>query len=301
MDIWQMEYLRSMKVASNRISDIRIYYISQLSDKKYGDEARFYVDSVISHFVDIPRLEIPLYLERRIGESLLLKIHFAVKDLLLNKPLQYVLGETEFCGLKFKVNESVLIPRPETEELVELAAIDGLSFSSSIHILDLGTGSGCIAISLAKKIESTVYAVDISSSALSIATENANSNNVNIKFLALDLLDEKQYDKISNQFDIIISNPPYVREQEKVMMQQNVLDFEPGLALFVDNNSPLIFYKAICDIAHTRMSTKGILWLEINEYLGIETKELVQRYFENVELIADYKENMRFIRASQPI
>ena len=286
-----------MKVASNKIADIREYYSAQLKAIYVETEARFLVDSVISHYTDISRLEIPINLDKRVGESLLLKIHFAVKDLLRHRPLQYVLGEAEFCGLSFYVNEQVLIPRPETEQLIELITNSLKPTDKKTSILDLGTGSGCIAISLASQLNSEVSAVDISDAAIEIARENAELNKVQVSFTKADLLDDSFEKDFPNKYDIIVSNPPYVRNQEKQMMQKNVLDFEPGLALFVEDKDPLIYYEAICRIASNLLSNEGALWLEINEYLVEETLQLVKRYFSNARLIKDYKGNYRFIQA----
>jgi release factor glutamine methyltransferase len=256
---------------------------------------------VISHYADIPRLEIPINLDRRVGESLLLKIHFAGKDLLRHRPLQYVLGEAEFCGLPFYVNEQVLIPRPETEQLIDLIIDSGSRLDEKTSILDLGTGSGCIAISLASQLNCKVSAVDISSEAIEIAKKNAVLNKVQVSFIKADLLSDNFENDLHNKYDVIVSNPPYVRNQEKQMMQKNVLDFEPELALFVEDENPLIYYEAICRIASSLLNNKGVLWLEINEYLAEETLQLAKRYFSTSILIKDYKGNYRFIQANQPI
>ncbi len=296
-----LKLTKRMKVASNKIADIREYYSVQLETIYAETEARFLVDSVISHYADIPRLEMPLNLDKRVGESLMLKIHFAVKDLLRHRPLQYVLGEAEFCGMPFYVNEQVLIPRPETEQLIELITSSLDSTDKKISILDLGTGSGCIAISLASQLNSEVSAVDISDAAIEIAIKNAELNKVQVSFKKANLLDDDFKRHFSNKYDIIVSNPPYVRNQEKQMMQKNVLDFEPELALFVEDENSLIYYKAICQITTDLLDNDGALWLEINEYLADETMQLVKRYFSNASLIKDYKGSYRFIQASQLI
>ena len=286
-----------MKVPSNKISDIRTYYTHLLAAVIEEREARFMLDSIIAHFTGIPRLELAINPDNRVGESLLLKIHFAVKELKTNKPLQYVLGETEFNGLRFFVDESVLVPRPETEGLVEMVIEENRYCERELKILDIGTGSGCIAVSLAKELKSDVYAVDIDSKSLAIAQKNTIQNNVDITFIKSDVLNVEEHDSITSDFDIVISNPPYVRAMEKKMMQENVLDFEPGLALFVDDHDPLVFYKAISRLAVTKLKTNGVLWFEINEYLVQETKLLVENYFAEVKVINDYKDQARFIRA----
>jgi len=286
-----------MKVPSNKIGDIRTYYIQQLSGMMTTQESRFHVDELISHFADIPRFQIPIKLNQRVGESLMLKIHFAVKDLLKQRPLQYILGETDFFDLKFKLNEHVLIPRPETEELVSKIINDNKMQESSLKILDVGTGSGCIAVSLAANLNAEVYAVDYSQKVLEIASLNAVQNGFDIHFMQLDILQKLTHDVIPMDLDLIVSNPPYVREQEKKKMQKNVLDYEPEQALFVDDNHALVFYEAISEMAATHLKQNGKLWFEINEYLAEETKLLVHKYFKNVQVQKDYKDCNRFIKA----
>ncbi len=286
-----------MKVPSNKIGDIRTYYIQQLSQNMIDHESRFYIDAVISHFTDIPRLQIPINLDRRVGESLMLKIHFAVKDLLKNKPLQYVLGETEFLDLKFKLNEHVLIPRPETEELVSTIISENKMQKTPLRILDIGTGSGCIALSLADNLDAKIYAIDNSPRALELAKQNAEQYNLDVRFMQLDILQKSAHSEIPKNLDLIVSNPPYVREQEKKKMQKNVLDYEPEQALFVDDDNALIFYKAISELAEIHLKQDGKLWFEINEYLAEETKSIVNKHFHHVQIQSDYKGRPRFIKA----
>lgn len=219
------------------------------------------------------------------------------------EPFQYILGHTEFYGLQFKVNPSVLIPRPETEELVEWA-LSSWKFSvgswhQPYHILDLGTGTGCISISLKKNIpDAQVSAIDISSEALKTARENARLNNVEINFIEADLLNLNS--KIENSiFEIIISNPPYVTLQDKTQMHSNVTDFEPHTALFVPENDPLIFYKAITDFAATHLQENGLLFFEINESYGEQIVELLRfKSFKNIELRNDMSGKARTIKAT---
>jgi len=288
-----------MQVSSNRIGDIRTYYTNSLVEVFPQVEAKFMVDAVLSFYTDIPALQLAINLDKRVGESLLLKIHFAVKDLRKFKPLQYVLGETEFNGMRFYVTESVLIPRPETEELVNLI-VEQYKGEKDLQILDLGTGSGCIAVSLSQALSAKVLAADISEEALSIARRNAKLNNADVVFKSYDILGDSSDDLIEGQFDIIVSNPPYVREQEKQLMHDNVLKYEPELALFVEDSNPLVFYKAIAKLAHAKLSIDGQLWFEINEYLGKETEALLLEHFRDVQLINDYKSNARFIKATNP-
>lgn len=201
------------------------------------------------------------------------------------EPIQYILGETEFFGLTLKVDSSVLIPRPETEELV--GWILEKNTGKSPMILDIGTGSGCIPLALKSKLkEAQIKAVDISGSALDMARRNAEINNLNVYFLQTDIL--KWQDYKWQEFDIIVSNPPYVRELEKEKMNSNVLEFEPDNALFVSNENPLVFYSAIAKFAHKYLADNGMLFFEINEYLGAEMSEMLNlNGFGDIELRKD--------------
>ena len=237
----------------------------------------------------------------RLSESEMLTFHFAVKDLLKNKPIQYIIGETDFCDLKFKVNGNVLIPRPETSELVyKIVERQKTKDKRQLSILDIGTGSGCIAISLAKNIpDSKVYALDISEKALEVAKENAINNNVDVTFINDDILSLKN--NIDTKFDIIVSNPPYVRELEKAEMRDNVLNWEPHNALFVSDNDPLIFYRNILEFAQTHLNENGEIWFEINEYLGKEMTVLCKEYdFSDVEIFKDFRGKERGLKTTRP-
>jgi release factor glutamine methyltransferase len=226
-------------------------------------------------------------------------------------PIQYLLGTTHFYGLNFSVNKNVLIPRPETEELVEwiiesqkskVGSLKSGAGSESLKILDIGTGSGCIAISLAKNLSNAhVFAIDISGNALATAKKNAIKNNVNVTFIQKNILETNSLSAVEGleqPFDIIVSNPPYVRNLEKHEIKKNVLDNEPHLALFVDDNDALIFYRKISELAQKNLTPNGQLFFEINQYLGKETQELVQSLgFKNIELRKDIYGNDRMLRA----
>lgn len=295
-----------MKMSSNLVRDCRKYYAGEL-EKIYGsDEANALIMILLEHYFSIDRVKMALEPELRLSESELLTLHFAVKDLLKNKPVQYVLGETEFCGMRFFVNENVLIPRPETQEIVENIVTSTRTrhaTSQQLSILDIGTGSGCIAISLAKLIpNSDVTAVDVSEKALEVARKNADANGVNVHFVHDDILNPhvKTYGRASQQFDIIVSNPPYVCENEKSEMRANVLDYEPSTALFVTDNDPLIFYRKILEFAQKTLKPSGEVWFEINEKFGKEMKDLcLEKGFKNVEIIKDFRERDRILRISK--
>lgn len=230
----------------------------------------------------------------------------ALRHLKEEKPIHYIIGETEFYGLRIKVNNKVLIPRPETEELVDWVLKEFRGQKSEIRILDIGTGSGCLAIALAKHLShATIYGLDVSKDVIQIAKHNAELNNVKVIFFQQDILNSDVMLSLSKhlsepiQFDIIISNPPYVRELEKHEIQQNVLQYEPHMALFVDDENPLLFYDKIADFAKQSLSSKGMLFFEINQYLGKETSNLLQQKgFKSIELRKDIFENERMIKTS---
>jgi len=213
-------------------------------------------------------------------------------------PIQYIIGKTNFFGLDFEVNPDVLIPRPETEELVEWIISDTKKKknTSELKILDIGTGSGCIAIALAKNLpNASVFAIDISEMALAIAQKNALSNAVNVRFFQKDILETND---LEQYFDIIVSNPPYVRQLEKQEIKKNVLDFEPHLALFVADNDALLFYRKIAALAKINLIQNGALYFEINQYLGSEMKSLLNDFdFREIELRQDFYGNDRMTRA----
>lgn len=292
-----------MKVPSNLVKDIRNYYCNQLCSIYEKDEANAMILILLEHYFKIDRVKMALEPQLRLSESEMLTFHFAVKDLLKNKPIQYIIGETEFCDLKFKVNENTLIPRPETSELVHFIVNGQRSTvnsqrsmaNSQKSTLDIGTGSGCIAISLAKLLpQNKVYALDISEKALEVAQENAINNEVDVTFIHDDILSLKN--KIDTKFDIIVSNPPYVRELEKAEMRDNVLNWEPHNALFVSDNNPLIFYRTILGFAKTHLKEKGEVWFEINEYLGKEMRELCNEMgFSQVEVFNDFRGKERIL------
>jgi len=214
-------------------------------------------------------------------------------------PIQYLLGKTSFYGLDFEVNANVLIPRPETEELVEwIISYNQIHKSTNpLRVLDIGTGSGCIAIALAKNIPNAeIFAIDVSEKALATAQKNAKINEVNVIFIQKNILET---DDLEQQFDIIVSNPPYVRELEKQEIKKNVLDNEPHLALFVEDNDALIFYRKIAVLAQKNLSQNGQLFFEINQYLGKEMIDLLEKMgFKNIELRKDFYGNNRMMRGT---
>ena len=284
------------------LKDLQHIFHKEL-DAVYGKEE---VDSFFfictEYYLDLPRFQLTLQPEFTLNKSETNTFFKVLEDLTQQKPIQYILGETEFYGLPFKVNESVLIPRPETEELVDIIirSHSELSEESQPKILDIGTGSGCIAISLAKNIPNAkVYALDVSDKALEVAKQNAKLNNVEVTFIEADILNETSWDLLFEhlEFNTIVSNPPYVRNLEKVEIKPNVLDNEPHLALFVEDDNPLQFYKAITNFAVNNLKPKGELFFEINQYLGNDTKQLlVDANFEAIELLKDLNGNDRILK-----
>lgn len=221
----------------------------------------------------------------------------AIERLKKQEPIQYIQGYSDFCGLRFKVTSATLIPRPETSELVEWIASE--YSSKTVNILDIGTGSGCIAISLAHKLpESNVTAWDISTAALAVAAENSRNNGTEVTFERVDIL---SYEPKSAQFDIIVSNPPYIKENEKSAMHNNVLDWEPHTALFVPDSDPLLFYRTIAEKGLQMLAPSGTLYFEINHAHGTETMKMLADYgYTDIELRKDFADNDRMIKATRP-
>lgn len=226
-----------------------------------------------------------------------LQLQQILQQLLTHRPLQYVLNEAWFYGLKFEVNESVLIPRPETEELVDWIVKEVRGEVAPLTLLDIGTGSGCIPIALKKNLpETKVSAVDVCSEALHTATTNAVNNETEINFLLLDFLDESKWDTLG-QYNIIVSNPPYIKTTEANTMSKHVLDYEPHQALFVPDEDALLFYRKIADFAMQHLHPGGAVYVEINQQLGKETVELFQQKGFTVELRNDMSGNERMVKA----
>ena len=290
-----------MKVTSNKAIDIFKYYRDQLQDLYGQEESTTLMTILFEHYVSLKRHEILSGSARRISESELLKIHFACKALLNQKPVQYITGTAWFYGEAFKVTPDVLIPRPETEELCDWIIKDCLSSTTnptSLRILDIGTGSGCIAITLKQKIESAIVtALDISQKALEVAKDNATVKNAEIIFVKADILQPEQWP--AGPFDIIVSNPPYVRESEKKLMKPNVLEHEPHTALFVSDEQPLVFYEAIAKLALQSLTAQGKLYFEINENMQDDLKLLLQNIgFQSIEFRSDLNKKVRMLCCS---
>lgn len=288
---------RNILFASNKVLDIEKTFQSQLSNIYSSGEIRQFLNLLFESFLGWELKDLLLNRQCTIDQSTLLKFHWALVDLKQERPIQYIIGSTDFCNCKIAVNSSVLIPRPETEEIV-FRTISQLNIQAP-KILDICTGSGCIAISLAKHIPgSSVSAIDISSEALKIAGKNAANNGVQIDFQEIDIL--KYSEKLPNQqFDLIISNPPYIRNSEATQMCSNVLDYEPHLALFVEDQDPLVFYRIISEYALRHLSDEGILVFEINENLGFETNQMLNNLGFKTTIYRDFRDKERSIVAKR--
>ena len=278
-------------------SQIKKIFHQQLKEIYIENEIDSLFFIALEYVTSISKIEYILQKEEEISEEKLIKLKFILEKLTKNKPVQYITRKAYFYGLNFYVNEKVLIPRQETNELVDWVLMS-VTHSKPIKILDIGTGSGCIAITLKKNLPlSEVFAIDISNEAIQIAQKNANDNEVEINFLQKNIL---EINDLKSNFDIIISNPPYVRELEKLEMAPNVLDNEPHLALFVPDNNPLLFYEKITEIALKNLTEDGMLFFEINQYLSAETKKMIEnKGFKNVTLRKDLQENYRMILAKK--
>lgn len=279
--------------------------LSLLYDEK-EIESFFYI--VLESFHNLKRIDLALNPDMEMDAMQLLRWENVLDELKKEKPIQYILGRTEFYGLPFLVNESTLIPRPETEELVEWVVVESQkSKVENLKILDIGTGSGCVAISLAKNIPNAeVFAIDVSEKALITAKKNAEINNVEVNFITTNILEINDLKEITTHnskfithFDIIVSNPPYVRNLEKALIKPNVLEYEPHLALFVEDNDALLFYRKIAQLAKKNLSENGQLYFEINQYLGKETVALLEGMgFKNIVLKKDIYGNDRIIKCT---
>lgn len=278
-----------------KIKDLRANFINSLSGIYDSEEILSFFYILSEDILNLKRVDIAMRLDQDISVKQI-EIFDKVKQRLeKQEPIQYILGQSDFYGMSFKVSPNVLIPRPETEELVDWIIKDQ-SKKTSLTILDIGTGSGCIAVSLAKNLpKSRVYAIDVSEQALEIAKENAKNNKVEVTFIKEDIL---KVESLFQKFDIIVSNPPYVREIEKQEMKPNVLHNEPSLALFVSDKNPLLFYEKIAILANEKLNNDGMLYFEINQYLSFETKKRIEEIgFTSVEVREDIYGNKRMIRA----
>ena len=280
--------------SNHTIKKVISFIKSELKNHYQQNEITSFVFLIFEHLFNYSKAQLHIFQDKEISEDIYLKITKIITDLKTFKPIQYIFGSTEFYNLPFYVSVEVLIPRPETEELVDWIITENKN--RQIKILDIGTGSGCIAISLAKNLpKSKVTASDISEKALNIVHQNSKLNNIQIETIQLDILNLPN--DFNDKYDIIVSNPPYITEKEKSLMHQNVLEHEPHLALFVPNESPLLFYNAITKFAKTHLNNNGKLYYEINEAFGNETITLLeQNDFKEISLRKDINNKDRMVR-----
>ena len=269
-------------------------------DALFGkDEVGSFYFILTEYLYGLKRIDLALSPNFQISEEEVQKWEAIISELKTEKPIQYIIGETWFYDSKFYVNEHTLIPRPETEELVDwiVSKFPKTQNPKAITVLDIGTGTGCIPISIKKNIpQAEVFAIDVSEEALKVAKRNAIENKVEVHFILQNILDAE---KLESKFDVIVSNPPYVRNLEKEEIKKNVLEYEPHLALFVEDNDALLFYRKIAQLAKESLTENGKLFFEINQYLGKETFELLEQLgFQNIELRKDIYSNDRMIKCS---
>lgn len=285
-----------MRIPSNKVKDIVRFAQEELAEMYPKEEISSLIYALLERFGGIGFLKALSEPELTVSESELLKIHFAIKDLKQYRPLQYILGNCDFVNVNILLSHKVLIPRPETEEMVGLI-IEENKLKRGLVIADFGCGSGCIAVALAKNLfDSKVFAFDKSDEALEQTKANAAHNDVEVEVIKVDMTDALE---LNEQFDIIVSNPPYVRECEKTQMKANVLDYEPHMALFVPNENPLVFYQHIASIAQSSLKTGGKLYLEINEALGEETEVIFKNLGYKTEIRKDFRDKYRMLFATK--
>ncbi|MCW5516526.1 peptide chain release factor N(5)-glutamine methyltransferase [Muriicola sp. Z0-33] len=283
------------------LKEIKKVFHIELDALYSRDEVDSFFYILIEHYLHLERFILALNPQQMVTKEEEQPLYEALSKLKSEIPIQYITGETSFMDLTFEVDQNVLIPRPETEELVKwIISLYGRKQRpdhAALRILDIGTGSGCIAVALAKNIaNSEVHALDLSAKILNIAAANARRNEVHIALVEANIF---EVDKLDEKFDIIVSNPPYVRELEKKQMHKNVLDFEPETALFVKDDAPLIYYEKIAQMATVNLTNGGMLFLEINQYLGEETAAVLRQYgFVEIEMRKDLFENNRMLKGS---
>lgn len=293
------------------LKQYKVHFFDALKNIQDEQEIESFFFILTEYLHNLKRVDVALNPNFELSDEEVEKWNTILVELQQEKPIQYITGEAWFYGLRFEVNENTLIPRPETEELVEFILKETSNFqlpASSLNILDIGTGTGCIPISLKVNLpQANVSAIDISEKALEVAKRNAASNKVEINFIQANILEVEDLSKLptSNfqlpaQIDIIVSNPPYVRNLEKQEIKKNVLDYEPHLALFVEDTDALLFYRKIAQLALKNLSPNGLLFFEINQYLGKETVELLENLgFKNIELKKDIYDNDRMIKCKK--
>ncbi|WP_324069887.1 MAG: peptide chain release factor N(5)-glutamine methyltransferase [Flavobacterium sp.] len=290
------------------LKDYKIHFFNSLKNIQEEQEIESFFFILTEYLHNLKRVDVALNPNFGLSDAEVDKWNTILAQLQQEKPIQYITGEAWFYGLRFEVNENTLIPRPETEELVEWILNSPITqHPSPINILDIGTGTGCVPISLKANLsQANVSAIDVSEKALEVAKRNAELNKVEINFIQTNILEVEDLSQLPSpiihhpsSYNIIVSNPPYVRNLEKQEIKKNVLDYEPHLALFVEDTDALLFYRKIAQLALKNLSPNGLLFFEINQYLGKETVELLESLgFKNIELKKDIYGNNRMIKCS---
>ena len=285
-----------MFVSKNSLKSVSEYFRNKLKDEFSSQEIKSLFNICLENVLGLTKTDLILNPDRTVSESELLAVRSLIKGLLEGVPVQYILKETAFFGLNFLVNEHVLIPRPETEELVSIIVKENEGIQS---VLDIGTGSGCIPISIKSKLPDTaIFGLDISKDAILVAEGNSKSLNLEVDFVQDDILKSKFNPGF--EFDLIISNPPYVLESEKREMNENVLNYEPHLALFVEDRDPLLFYEAILLFSQKNLKKGGKVYFEIHEEMGNRIKKLFLDFgFSEIEIIKDFYGKNRFAKGNK--
>jgi release factor glutamine methyltransferase len=290
-----------MKIATNKLSDLFEFYKNELSSAYDERELYSIFELVCEKFLNYSKTEVKQHFSENINQSNLINIYNAGVELKKGTPIQYILKEAYFYDLVFNVSNAVLIPRPETEELVDLIIKSQITNNSNpITILDIGTGSGCVPITLKKHLpQAKVYGIDISEQALEVAKSNALKNNLEVEFIKQDILSEIM--NLTSNFSFIVSNPPYVLNSEAQQMDARVLEHEPHLALFVEDNDPIIFYKRIIDLCDKYLEEKGWLFFELNPMYAIDVKNYANdsKNFNFTEILSDMSGKQRFLKAQK--
>ncbi len=290
------------------LKDYKTHFFNSLKNIQEEQEIESFFFILTEYLHNLKRVDVALNPNFELSDAEVDKWNTILAQLQQEKPIQYITGEAWFYGLRFEVNENTLIPRPETEELVEwIFNSPNIHHPSPLNILDIGTGSGCIPISLKANLpQANVSAIDVSEKALEVAKRNAELNKVEINFIEANILEVEDLSQLPSpiihhpsSYNIIVSNPPYVRNMEKQEIKKNVLDYEPHLALFVEDTDALLFYRKIAQLALKNLLPNGLLFFEINQYLGKETVELLESLgFKNIELKKDIYGNNRMIKCS---
>lgn len=286
-----------MRVASNKLKDIIAFFYTELENVHEASEIEAMANLAVEHYLGFSPTELIKKANENVNQSDLLKLYDCAKALKAHKPLQYILGQAWFYNLKFNVSHAVLIPRPETEELADIVLKEN---RSALSFLDIGTGSGCIPVTIKHHLQNAeVYACDISKEALLVARQNADLNDADVTFFEADVLNTNAFESLTDKnFDVIISNPPYIKDSEKTAMTKHVMEQEPHLALFVEGDDDIVFYKKIIDLCASKLNDRGSVYFELNPLtaLAVQQYAIQSQLFASAALIKDMSGKVRFFK-----